>query len=410
MQRGLFSVEVPTDGFDDLARLGESLQALACSLETRFEELARLARITERLNESLVLEDVLDEVYESFRTVIPYDRLGLALLEKGDKVVRARWAHSEAVDIKLGKGFSLKLAETSLGRVMNSATPRILNELEAYLEDHPSSESTRLIVAEGIRSSLTCPLVALGKPIGFLFFASREKNTYREMHQGFFMQMANHISVVLEKSRLYEEMLDLNRRLQETQRTLEHEASHDSLTGLWNRRAVLRLLKQECARADRKGHPLAVIILDLDRFKPVNDEHGHLVGDEVLGELARRLTSSLRSDEFFGRLGGEEFLLILRPGDRASAEMVMERARRTCEEEPFSTTAGDLAITASLGAAVVENAGGFELADLLSAADRALYRAKAGGCNRSELELLDASGRQSELTILKQARTRHQRS
>lgn len=393
MQRGLFSVDVPTGGFDELSRLGESLQALASNLEARFDELARLTRITERLNEGLVLEEVLDEVYESFRSIIPYDRLGLALLENDDDVVEARWARSEAVDIRLTKGFSVKLSDSSLGKVMRSRKPRILNDLDAYLEEHPASESTRLIVAEGIRSSLTCPLVAMGKPIGFLFFSSRKRSTYREMHQGFFMQMANQISVVLEKSRLYEEMLDLNRRLQETQRTLAHEASHDPLTGLWNRRAVLRLLEKESARADRKKHSLAVIILDLDHFKPVNDEHGHLVGDEVLKELARRLTESLRSDEFFGRLGGEEFLLILCPGDRASTEMVMERARRACEEEPFSTAAGDLTITVSLGAAVVEDAGGVKLPDLLSAADRALYRAKAAGRNRWALELVNGPSR-----------------
>jgi diguanylate cyclase (GGDEF)-like protein len=391
MQRGQFRVEVPADGADELGRLGRALQSLAESLEVRFDEIARLARITERINAGLVLEDILGELYQTFRAVIPYDRIGLALLEEDDQIVRARWARSEAAEIKLGPGYAAKLPGTSLEGIIQSGEPRILNDLEAHLEDNPSSESTRLIVAEGLRSSLTCPLVALGKPIGFLFFSSCEKNAYREIHQGYFMQLANQVSIVLERSRLYEETLDLNRRLRATQRTLQHEASHDALTGLWNRRAVLQLLERELAWASREGLPLTVIMLDLDLFKLVNDEHGHLVGDEVLREVARRLTASLRSFEFFGRLGGEEFLAILSPGDQATAELVMERARLACAERPFTTAAGELPITVSLGAVIVGEAAGVMLTDVLGAADRALYAAKAGGRNRWELETL--SGR-----------------
>jgi diguanylate cyclase (GGDEF)-like protein len=318
--------------------------------------------------------------------VIPYDRIGLALLESEGRTVRSRWARSESVEIKLGVGYSAKLAGSSLAETISSGRPRILNDLEAYVEKHPHSESTQLIVAEGIRSSLTCPLVARGKPIGFLFFSSREKNTYQELHQGQFMQLASQISVIVEKGRLYEELLALNGQLEQIQKTLEHEASHDPLTGLWNRRAVLRLLEREMARAQREERPLAAIILDLDHFKKTNDEHGHLVGDEVLRELSRRVIASLRSAELAGRLGGEEFLLLLCPCDGATAGRVMERVRTACAEPPFATSAGDLEVTVSLGATVVHGLEEVELTGILNAADRALYRAKESGRNRWELE------------------------
>lgn len=390
MRRGYFNVEIPTDGFDEVAKLGESLQELAKNLETRFEELARLAVITERVNEGLVLDDVLEQVYESFRSVIPYDRIGLALLENEGRTVRSRWMRSESVEIKLGVGYSADLAGSSLAQITDSGRPRILNDLEAYLEEHPHSASTRLIVAEGIHSSLTCPLAVLGKPNGFLFFSSCEKNTYREIHQGHFMQLASQISAILEKSRLYEELLALNGRLQETQKTLEHEASHDALTGLWNRRAVLRLFEREIARAQREERTLAAVILDLDHFKQTNDEHGHLVGDEVLKELSRRLVASLRSAEFIGRLGGEEFVFVLCPCDEATAGHVMERVRLACAEPPFATSVGDLEVTVSLGAAMVHDLDGVELSAVLNVADQALYRAKEHGRNRAVLESVNS--------------------
>jgi diguanylate cyclase (GGDEF)-like protein len=390
MRRGYFNVEISTDGFDEVAKLGEALQELAKSLETRFEELAKLALIAERVSAGLVLDDVLEQVYESFRSVIPYDRIGLALLESDGRTVRSRWMRSESVEIKLGVGYAADLAVSSLAEITDSGRPRILNDLEAYLEEHPQSRSTRLMVAEGSRSSLTCPLAVLGKPIGFLFFSSLEKDTYREIHQGHFMQLASHISAILEKSRLYEELLALNGRLQGMQKTLEHEASHDVLTGLWNRRAVLRLLEREMARAQREERTLAAVILDLDHFKKTNDEHGHLVGDEVLKELSRRLVASLRSAEFIGRLGGEEFVFVLCPCDETTAGHVMERVRVACAEPPFATSVGDLEVTVSLGAAMVHDLDGVELSVVLNVADQALYRAKENGRNRAVLDAVNS--------------------
>ena len=386
MRRGHFNVAISSEGFDEVAQLGESLQALAQNLEARFEESAKLAKIAEQVNVGLALDDVLEQIYDSFRSVIPYDRIGLALLEDSGRTVRSRWARSESDTIKLGGGYSAALAGSSLAEIVKTGRPRILNDLETYLEEHPQSESTRLIVSEGVRSSLTCPLVVLGKPIGFLFFSSREKDTYRDVHQGYFMQLASQVSMILEKGRLYEKLLTFNARLQEMQTALEHEASHDSLSGLWNRRAVLGLLRREMDRARREKLPLVAIILDLDHFKEINDEHGHLVGDEVLEELSRRLVASVRSAELVGRLGGEEFLILLCPSDEATAKNVMERTRAACSQSLFATRVGDLEVTISLGAAAVENLEGIEMSAILAAADQAMYRAKEKGRNRWELE------------------------
>lgn len=207
--RGQFSVEFPV-GDDDVGRLGYALRGLAESMDQRFRELRTLSKVTEQINAGLVLDDVLDSVFESFRPIIPYHRIGFALLEQDDTVVRARWARSDSKEVRLGLNFNLPMERTSLGKVLASGKPRILNDLEAYLQEHPDSLSTRLIVEEGMRSSLTCPLIAMGRPIGFIFFSCMQKEGYRDVHVEIFREIAGQLSVIVEKSRLYQRLLELN--------------------------------------------------------------------------------------------------------------------------------------------------------------------------------------------------------
>jgi len=369
-----------------MSELGQSLRDLAGALKAQSEESSMLARITQRINEGLVIDEVLDQVYENFFSLIPYDRIGLGLLEEEKTLVRAAWARSEAAEIKLKLGYSAGLAGSSLEEIIRTGRPRIINDLEGYLEQHPYSESTRMIVDEGMRSSLTCPLVVRGQPVGFLFFSSVKKNTYREIHQNLFIQIAGQLAVILEKSRIYQDLLEKTVQLREARDALEYAATRDSLTRLWNRRSILDLLKREMARAQREDRSLTAVMIDIDNFKNINDRAGHFAGDEVLRELTRRIAGTLRSADILGRLGGEEFLAILFPSNRKTAAEVMERARRACESGPFVTEAGAFDVTISLGAAVVTSMVGVKSTAILKTADRALYRAKDGGRNRSEVE------------------------
>ena len=209
MQGGDFSVDIPAGG-DELGELGQELQRLARRLEQRFHEFQTLAAVTEEINAGLVLDEVLERVFDSFRPIIPYNRIGFALLEQSDTVVRARWAKSDAESVRISKGFSASMRGSSLQRILDTGEPRILNDLPAYLREHPGSLSTSLIVQEGMRSSLTCPLIAMGKPVGFMFFSSMQANTYRNVHVATFTQIASQLSVIVEKSKLYQQLLELN--------------------------------------------------------------------------------------------------------------------------------------------------------------------------------------------------------
>lgn len=210
MKNGQFRVELPTGQDDEVAQLGLALMDLGLTLEHKFEEINTLAKVTEKINAGLILDDVLNHVFNLFRPIIPYNRIGFSLLEEGGTVVRARWARSDAPELKITKGYSVELQGTSLEKIIETGHPRILNDLPAYLKAHPNSESTQKIVEEGMRSSLTCPLIAMGKPIGFMFFSSMEPGTYKNAHVELFRQIAGQLAVIVEKGRLYQELVELN--------------------------------------------------------------------------------------------------------------------------------------------------------------------------------------------------------
>ena len=212
MKNGNFKMHIHIGKEDEIGLLGREILELGQILERQFEEINMLARVTEKVNAGLLLDEVLNHVYESFRPIIPYNRIGFSLLveEEGVLLVRARWACSDAPELKITKGYEAQLEGSSLQTIMETSKPRILNDLAAYLTAHPKSESTQKIVEEGMRSSLTCPLVARGKPIGFMFFSSFQPNTYKDAHVELFQQIAGQLAVIVEKSRLYQQLVELN--------------------------------------------------------------------------------------------------------------------------------------------------------------------------------------------------------
>ena len=170
----------------------------------------------------------------------------------------------------------------------------------------------------------------------------------------------------------------LQEQLRTALATSEYRASHDLLTGLKNRGAVLESLEMERERSHREKKPLGVLIADVDHFKRVNDRNGHLAGDGVLRAVAKRLESSLRPYDSIGRYGGEEFLIVMPGCDHEMAREVGERLCSAFNNQPLTTEEGEFSITLSFGGTVVR-AGAEQMDSIISRADEALYRAKAGG-------------------------------
>jgi diguanylate cyclase (GGDEF)-like protein/PAS domain S-box-containing protein len=204
MQDGNFSPSFPVDAESD--PLGVDLRKLAATLEQKCTEAALLQTIMHEVSSGLLVDDVLDRIYDRFRSIIPYNRMGLALLSEDRTTLTQCWLRSDANEIIMQRGFSAPIGNSSLQQVMATGQPRILNDLEAYLAELPSSHTTRMMIQEGMRSNLACPLVAQGKPIGFLFFASRNKNTYQHLHQQIFMRIAEQVSILVEKQCLAQKL------------------------------------------------------------------------------------------------------------------------------------------------------------------------------------------------------------
>lgn len=180
-------------------------------------------------------------------------------------------------------------------------------------------------------------------------------------------------------------ILDLEDHLVAAREAMYFKATHDALTGLWNRAAILDILTRELSRARRQPAPLGILLADLDRFKSVNDTCGHLAGDEVLQKVARRMLASVRAYDAIGRYGGEEFLIVLPGCDESSTRDKAEQLRAVLDGRTVETAAGPLRVTLSIGVLSTDVWCEGDADALLRAADVALYRAKAAGRNRVEV-------------------------
>lgn len=181
--------------------------------------------------------------------------------------------------------------------------------------------------------------------------------------------------------RVGQRILELQQRLLGALETSEFRASHDFLTGLYNRAAVMELLRRELARCEREHTSVAVLIIDADHFKRINDSYGHLIGDEVLKQLSLRIKSALRSYDLLGRYGGEEFLIVAPNCDLADATCIAERVRACVANDKLQIGQLQVTVTVSIGVTRARNVV-LELNSMLRNADRALYLAKEKGRNR----------------------------
>ena len=345
-------------------------------------ELRSLGSLTEKINTAVRLEEVLEYVWDSFRMVVPYNRIGFAEIDQEDRTVRAVWARSDASEIKIGTGYSAPIESTTLGRILETGKPRIISDLERYLEKHPSSDATRAVVEEGMRASLTMPLEAMGHEVGFLFFSSQTAHVYTDDHARLLERISGQVSLAIEKSRLYDSLLETTRQLEDANERLERAASTDGLTDVANRRVFDERLETEWRRCRRSQQPLSLLMIDIDHFKRFNDLYGHVAGDECLKAVATAMSATItRAADLVARFGGDEFGAILPETTEDRSIHLAEELRRRIEKLALKDLPKPARITISIGVSTEVPGEDRSMEDLIRSADASLYIAKNEGRN-----------------------------
>jgi signal transduction histidine kinase len=254
---GKYDLSVNNQPEDEIGRLGKELKKLSDDLKSRFAEQQKFNLITLQINSGLLLDEILGTIYREFRDLVPFNRIGFSLIEDKGKKVRALWEKSDQPIIKLQKDFVADLHGSSLEKIIATRRPRILNNLVEYLKEKPNSESTRLIVEEGMHSSLTCPLIANGIPVGFIFFSSIHPGIYEKHHVETFQRIAEQLSVIVEKGRLVSELSEQKNKIEEQNKELKRLdelkntflgiAAHDLRNPLANIQMISNLLASDAA-------------------------------------------------------------------------------------------------------------------------------------------------------------------
>jgi len=330
LKKGNFEVEFPTViPMDKLGQLGQVLQELASSLENRYLELQKLNQLTSNINSGLLLEETLNQLYENFNDFIPYDRIGFSLLEDDAKVLRAIWARAEYPDIELQADYNSEMHGSSLEKILNTRKPRIINDLEEYLRQRPDSESTQLILKEGIRSSLSCPLIANGISIGFIFFSSRQKNTYANEHVAIYRQIAGQLSVIVEKGNLITQLANQKtkielqyqevKRLNELQNTFLGIAAHDLRNPIASIQNIAELLLMPQIQLsdeekteffeDIRTVTKHMLLLINDLLDVTNIESGKFSLFPIYYDMKKLLSDAIKRNQFLADSKGTQIIL-----------------------------------------------------------------------------------------------------
>jgi len=194
-------------GLDDLSALIAKLPKV---VETRLQVSRIFCAIHKKLNRGLHFEEILDSLFTSLEKVIPFDRIGIATLEKDGSRIRLNWVKSKMRVNSLIKNYSASMKDSSLSRLITDGQPRIIEDFMIHLSEHPKSQSTKLALEDGIRSNLTFPIMIDGKTAGVVFFSSLEPCTYKSHHIALFSEVAEGVALIVEQGILKQSVSEIN--------------------------------------------------------------------------------------------------------------------------------------------------------------------------------------------------------
>jgi diguanylate cyclase (GGDEF)-like protein/PAS domain S-box-containing protein len=340
----------------DAARrqLDEQNEKMVGELTERSERATLLAKMGELLQSCVTKEEVFAAALGFAPKIFPSSRGAVALLNAARSLAEIAGSWHECL-------IPATVFEPSSCWALRTSHPHLVVA---------GDTTARCVHASGVETTYLClPIMAQGEALGILHFqATEQAPSLADVELSFRTTFAGQVGLSV-----------ANIRLREALRT---QSTRDALTGLYNRRYLEEMLDREIRRAVRAGHPLGILMLDLDHFKSFNDTYGHDAGDTVLREAAAFLTRSIRIEDFACRFGGEEFVIILPTADLQASQARAERIRSKIRELAVLHQGNSLGkITVSVGVAGLPMHG-TSPKELLNAADAALYRAKREGRDR----------------------------
>ena len=336
-----------------------------------------LSRVNDLLDRKLYEATILSEIGRVARSLVQFDESFTSVMSLVARVVdftvgAMAFVEQDDVDVEL------LLNRRAAPSVVDEAKARLLEAVVAARAGVPLGHvRARLFAPPGSGLSVeetaldgfaSFPVETNGRLTGMLVVTGRAIGKMAPETRAFLGQIANQAHIVMENSRLFERVRNL--------------AIRDSLTDLFNHRHIMDLVNHEFERVGRYQNAFSVLMIDLDHFKSINDQHGHPAGDAVLREMAHLLRDQLRATDSLGRYGGEEFVAVLPHTGAEEARQTAERIRYQVQQRRFHSGESEVRLSVSVGMATCPAPGVASSEALLREADKALYRAKEAGRNR----------------------------
>lgn len=328
-----------------------------------YNRITTISTMGQAITASLDIKEIGKLVYENIKLLMEADNLIIGLYDEENHEINypifiVNEFHRPA--------FTRTCKEDFLAyKVITSREVVLINDLEK-LDDHTQDKMTQVFTRKKPFSLICCPLITRDKTLGVISIQSNKKNAYEDFHLDILKALAAYVAIALENGGLFSHINKLART--------------DFLTGLPNRRFAFEEAAKEFSKARRYGDSFSVIIADIDKFKAINDNYGHDVGDVVLKEVSKILLETVRETDTLGRIGGEEFLFVLPNTDIEQARILADRLRRRIYEKGCKVAGKFLQYSISFGVAeIIPSDSNIE--ETIKRADHALYSAKEVGGN-----------------------------